>query len=67
MCSYHGWRFQGDGRCADIPQALDEKANATACANQRSCASARPTKVHPTALQVCSDRLAAAPLHHGLA
>lgn len=45
MCSYHGWRFQGDGRCTDIPQALDEKANSVACANQRSCATARPTKV----------------------
>ena len=45
MCSYHGWRFQGDGKCTDIPQALDEKANAIACANQRSCAIARPTKV----------------------
>ena len=45
MCSYHGWRFQGDGRCSDIPQALDAKANATACASQRSCATARPAKV----------------------
>lgn len=45
MCSYHGWRFKFDGKCIDIPQALDEKANATACSNQRSCAIARPTKV----------------------
>ena len=45
MCSYHGWRFQGDGKCTDIPQALDEKSNSIACANQRSCAIARPTKV----------------------
>jgi hypothetical protein len=45
MCSYHGWRFQGDGKCMVIPQALDEKANSVACANQRSCATARLTKV----------------------
>ena len=45
MCSYHGWRFQGDGKCTDIPQALDEKANSVGCANQRSCATVRPTKV----------------------
>ena len=55
MCSYHGWRFGGDGRCSDIPQALDKKANAIACANQRSCAIARPTKVPLTALQTCCD------------
>jgi hypothetical protein len=45
MCSYHGWRFQGDGRCTDIPQALDPKANAAACSSPRSCAVSRPTKV----------------------
>ncbi|KAK9909088.1 hypothetical protein WJX75_006990 [Coccomyxa subellipsoidea] len=45
MCSYHGWRFDGDGKCTDIPQSLDPKANAAACNNPRSCATARPTKV----------------------
>ena len=45
MCSYHGWRFQGDGKCTLVPQALDEKANAAACASSRSCASSRPTQV----------------------
>ena len=23
MCSYHGWQFDGDGRCTRIPQAPD--------------------------------------------
>ncbi len=45
MCSYHGWRFQGDGQCTDIPQALDAKAQAAACSSPRSCASTRPTQV----------------------
>ena len=45
MCSYHGWRFQGDGKCTDIPQALDENAKAAACSSPKSCASARPTQV----------------------
>ncbi|CAL8461973.1 g1504 [Coccomyxa elongata] len=33
MCSYHGWRFTGDGKCTDVPQLLDAKANAAACSN----------------------------------
>ncbi|KAK9908684.1 hypothetical protein WJX75_001402 [Coccomyxa subellipsoidea] len=45
MCSYHGWRFDGEGKCTDIPQSLDPKANAAACSNPRSCAISRPTKV----------------------
>jgi len=50
MCSYHGWRFQGDGQCVDIPQSLDAKANATACASSRSCIKAHPVKVCAQAL-----------------
>jgi len=45
MCSYHGWRFQGDGKCTTVPQALDSKANTAACSSARSCASTRPTQV----------------------
>ncbi|EIE25057.1 hypothetical protein COCSUDRAFT_65076 [Coccomyxa subellipsoidea C-169] len=45
MCSYHGWRFDGEGKCTDIPQSLDAKANASACANPRSCAISHPTQV----------------------
>ena len=46
MCSYHGWRFQGDGACTKVPQALDERANAAACSNSRSSAVSHPTQVH---------------------
>lgn len=54
MCSYHGWRFDGEGKCTDIPQSLDPKANAAACSNPRSCAISRPTKVcsSPNCMQV---------------
>ena len=45
MCSYHGWRFQGDGACTKVPQALDERVNAAACSNSRSCAVSHPTQV----------------------
>ena len=36
LCSYHGWRFDGDGRCVAIPQATPEQ-EARALANDRSC------------------------------
>ena len=45
MCSYHGWRFDGEGQCTDVPQSLDAKANAAACTTLRSCAVSRPTQV----------------------
>jgi nitrite reductase/ring-hydroxylating ferredoxin subunit len=44
MCSYHGWRFQGGGACVRVPQAASPFAEQTACASQRSCASAHPVK-----------------------
>jgi len=34
-CPYHGWSFDGSGRCTAIPQAEPEAA-ATACASARS-------------------------------
>ena len=56
MCSYHGWRFQGDGACTKVPQALDAKANAAACSNSRSCAVSHPTQV-PCPLQPTTHEL----------
>ena len=44
MCSYHGWRFNGEGRCTAVPQSLDARASAAACANPRSCAVTHPTQ-----------------------
>ena len=53
MCSYHGWRFDGEGKCTDVPQSIDAWANAAACASPRSCVNARPVKAS-TALAVQS-------------
>eukprot|EP00775_Hariotina_reticulata_P006663 gene6663-6887_t len=69
QCSYHGWRFGADGRCVDIPQAVDAKAKATACSSARSCAVRFPTReecgliwVWPTAGAAAEAEAAAAPL-----
>lgn len=45
MCSYHGWRFDGQGRCVAIPQAVDSKAMKNACASVRSRVAAYPIQV----------------------
>ncbi len=45
MCSYHGWRFQGDGKCTRVPQALETRAQEAACNSGRSCATSYPTQV----------------------
>ena len=55
MCSYHGWRFDGEGKCTDVPQSLDVKANAAACTNTRSCAVSRPVQVGEKLLP-CPDQ-----------
>lgn len=26
MCSYHAWRFNGEGKCVALPQAKDEES-----------------------------------------
>lgn len=44
MCRYHGWSFDGDGKCASVPMSADAKAEANARASPRSCATAYPTK-----------------------
>jgi nitrite reductase/ring-hydroxylating ferredoxin subunit len=50
-----GWRFDGDGRCARIPQALDSKAEATARASPRSCARAYPAREEAGLIWVWAD------------
>jgi phenylpropionate dioxygenase-like ring-hydroxylating dioxygenase large terminal subunit len=41
-CPYHGWAFQGDGRCDRIPQELPDSQ---AHASKRACAISLPTTV----------------------
>ncbi|EIE23405.1 ISP domain-containing protein [Coccomyxa subellipsoidea C-169] len=60
MCSYHGWRFRGDGACTRIPQALDARAEDTACSSGRSCAAVHPTQVSQGYVWVWGDCSASA-------
>lgn len=39
-CPYHGWAFQGDGKCDRIPQQLPDSA---ACDSKRACVASLPT------------------------
>jgi len=54
LCSYHGWRFAGDGKITDIPQATKEKLP-DILANKRACAAARPTQVRMGVLWVWGE------------
>eukprot|EP00884_Botryococcus_braunii_P016056 jgi/Botrbrau1/3133/Bobra.0070s0105.1 len=45
LCSYHGWRFDGEGKCTDIPQANDPRAAEAALRSPRACATPFPVKV----------------------
>ena len=49
MCSYHGWRFNGQGQAVSIPQAHFQSPTAeqAACNSNRSCVKAYPTQARP--------------------
>ena len=55
MCSYHGWRFNGEGHAVSIPQAYfqDPAAELAACNSKRSYVKSFPTAVCLLAAQ-CS-------------
>ncbi|KAL4418948.1 hypothetical protein ABPG77_001770 [Micractinium sp. CCAP 211/92] len=66
QCSLHGWSFDGDGRCASVPQVADA---ARTCASRRACAAAFPTAeahglvfVWPDATPGAAQQAAATPL-----
>lgn len=44
MCSYHGWKFTGDGSCVRNPQARFTGTEEVACRNKRARARAYPTQ-----------------------
>jgi phenylpropionate dioxygenase-like ring-hydroxylating dioxygenase large terminal subunit len=56
LCSYHGWRFNGEGQCTSIPQAADGAAEATACASSRSCVQSYPVQIQQGMLWVWGDK-----------
>eukprot|EP00611_Tribonema_gayanum_P013115 TRINITY_DN2389_c1_g1_i4.p1 TRINITY_DN2389_c1_g1~~TRINITY_DN2389_c1_g1_i4.p1 ORF type:complete len:577 (-),score=158.80 TRINITY_DN2389_c1_g1_i4:654-2156(-) len=41
MCTYHGWEFDGDGTCTNIPQATTDAA----AASRRACAQSVPVQI----------------------
>ena len=44
QCSYHGWKFDGQGACSSIPQASSKDKEEAICGNVRSCARSYPTR-----------------------
>ena len=44
-CAYHGWEFNGCGKCVKLPQAESEMALKTALASPRSAVRTYPTTV----------------------
>lgn len=44
QCAYHGWEFDGDGKCKKIPSA-DIETCARACTMEQSCAVKFPSQV----------------------
>lgn len=46
-CAYHGWRFDGEGKCTTLPQTLGAAELDKAISNKKSCAQSYPVQVSP--------------------
>jgi phenylpropionate dioxygenase-like ring-hydroxylating dioxygenase large terminal subunit len=55
LCSYHAWRFNGDGKCVRIPQSKDEQTEAKHCSQSKSCAVSYPTQERQGLLWVWAE------------
>jgi pheophorbide a oxygenase len=55
QCSYHGWEFGPDGRCAAVPQADSPQQAAAALSSPRSCVAAYPVRQAAGLLWVWMD------------
>jgi pheophorbide a oxygenase len=57
VCSYHGWRFGGDGRPVCIPQATHDggAVEKAALASPRACVKSFPTRLEDGLLWVWAD------------
>jgi len=66
FCSYHGWRFDGEGKITAIPQATEE-ALPKLLENPRACAAVRPTQVRQGVLWVWGETSPDAALESALA
>lgn len=65
MCSYHGWRFNGEGRVTVLPQAKDSELPRL-LANPRACATTRPVQIKEGVLWVWGESSADAALESAL-
>ncbi|CAJ1426778.1 unnamed protein product [Effrenium voratum] len=54
LCSYHGWRFNGEGKATEIPQAM-KASKERLLENPRACAAARPAQVRLGVLWVWGE------------
>jgi len=45
LCSYHGWRFDGEGACVSVPQENDQKKMDRIRSNPRSKCGSFPAKI----------------------
>jgi phenylpropionate dioxygenase-like ring-hydroxylating dioxygenase large terminal subunit len=55
MCRHHGWCFNGEGKCTNIPMLIGSKAQETACDSLRSHVATYPTQVTQGLLWVWPD------------
>ncbi len=55
VCRYHGWCFDGEGKCTKIPMSTDERVEQTAIKNQRSQITSYPTQILQGLLWVWPD------------
>ncbi|KAL3155540.1 hypothetical protein ABBQ38_011092 [Trebouxia sp. C0009 RCD-2024] len=44
-CAYHGWRFDGEGKCTTLPQSFGAAELDNAISNKKSCAVSYPVQV----------------------
>lgn len=55
MCSYHAWRFNGEGKCVALPQAKDEASFQEITKHKRACAKTYPVRVEQGCIWVWAD------------
>lgn len=55
VCRHHGWSFNGEGKCTQIPMLAGSDAEFTACQSERSQITTYPTKIIQGLLWVWPD------------
>ena len=55
LCSYHGWRFEGDGSLVDVPQLDSKKTLERIASNPKSKCNSFPTQVVDGVLWVWAE------------